>query len=252
MLGGLDHAARQHQREPLADANRAAVGLPPAADRIGLDLARREALAGSVPGAAGTAASQCRQTRPAATAESVFRHGRYIFRSRRSAVNSTSVVSICQRSRPTRTTSSPASRAERFDAILPRADAAGEPAQLTPRQDARVAALDVVRLDPAVGHRWELDTRIARRPSAETTSCTAFSSDSSLIRRSASGNRKSEITGTSDVLRTWLSIATMMSRALFAGVERAAASDTGRGSRGRASGRSADAPTPAAGTDRRR
>src|SRR5688572_16331565 len=44
----------------------------------------------------------------------------------------------------------------RLDAILPRADPVGQPAQLAPRQHARSAALDVVRFDPAVRHGGQL------------------------------------------------------------------------------------------------
>ena len=43
------------------------------------------------------------------------------------------------------------------------------------------------------------------------TSCTAFSSDSSAMTRGASANRKSEMTGTSDVRRRWAAIVAVKS-----------------------------------------
>ena len=81
----------------------------------------------------------------------------FVFRSRRSAVNSTSAVSISHRSSPTRTTSMSGVARVALDLVLPLVTRAGRAVAISRRENTpRAPGLHVVGLDPAVRHARHL------------------------------------------------------------------------------------------------
>ena len=200
---GLEHRAGQHQRERLADADRAGAGPPPAAERVDLDVGgrgQRRRCDTSAPTAATTHEAASRARTPSSCSR---RSSSRVFRSRRSATNSLSAI-VALRSRRGRGAHVEVGvlRHPRHLVLPRRAPAAASARERAARHHARRGRSRrrtprSSRPRPAAARR-----RTRCRSSTRNTSCVALQQRQlAAAPSSASSNRKSEITGTSDVLR---------------------------------------------------
>ena len=104
-------------------------------------------------------------------------------------------------STPSRSTSRSGFRARSRHLVLPRRDAGLQAAGFAAGEHPRAAGLHVEGLDPARPRRWAARTQTPRRRGRRTRRARCWRAPARRSTASVSSNRKSETTGTSEVLR---------------------------------------------------